>query len=282
MKIFNFFASFLVVATLFSCSSDSSDSSDSTADFFNLTYNGQTKNVTTWQAIKQENFIEVAGDTPDGLGISFKFNIHGNLYESFTHPNTLESTIPLQSSFAYFSNNTFTFELVELNTTNNTVKVNFNGKVYDNEYDHTSEYSTVSGSFKIPYINYPPTVTGIGTYAKINNQDWYGAQKSASGDGSVMALSVQNGSEYVLDIVYPYYGAETGTFNFANNSAVNRISFSKYDPTTHELIEYNVSGTITYTTASSIVQGTFSLTATHPTNGSTITITNGTFKEVAS
>ena len=96
-----------------------------------------------------------------------------------------------------------------------------------------------------------------------------------------MELSVQNGSEYVIGIVYPYSGAEAGTFNFTNNSAENRISFSKYDTTTHELIVYNVSGTINYTAASSIVAGTFSLTATHPTNGSTITITDGIFKESA-
>lgn len=277
MKIFKFFASFLVVATLFSCSSDSNDSSDSTANFFNLTYNGTAKTVdlATVQAVKSEDYIEVLGVTSEGAYVSFDFNTHGNLYEASVDGDIRETT------FSYYSNSNFTFELVELNTTNKTVRVNFSGKIYENEWDHTSAFSTVSGSFKIPYMDYTPTVTGMGTHAKLNGVDWYGMTKNGSGDGTIMELSVQNGNEYVIGIVYPYYGAETGTFNFTDNSAVNRISFSKYDTTTHELIEYNVSGTINYTTASTIVAGTFSLTATHPTNGSTITITEGTFKEAA-
>ena len=58
------------------------------------------------------------------------------------------------------------------------------------------------------------------------------------------------------------------------------VSFSKYDVASHTVVDYNVNGTITYATANATyVQGTYSLTATHPTNGSIITVTNGTFKE---
>ncbi|HSD13058.1 MAG TPA: hypothetical protein VLB74_00265, partial [Flavobacterium sp.] len=133
MKIFKFFAVFVLATSLFSCSSDSSSDSPQESQHFNLTYNGTEKTVSSWQAIRQEDFIEVAGDTPNGLGVSFKFNTHGNLYQSFVHPNSAESTVPLQTSFAYYSDDSFTFELIELNTTNKTVKVNFNGKIYDNE-----------------------------------------------------------------------------------------------------------------------------------------------------
>ncbi len=276
MKIFKFLSALLLTATLFSCSSEG-DSSDSTANYFDLTYNGAAKtvNLASVQAVKSEDYIEVLGITSEGAYVSFNFNTHGNLYGASIDGGTHEAT------FAYYSNSNFTFELVDLNTTNKTVRVMFSGKVFENEYDHTSAYSTMSGSFKISYMDYTPTVTGLGTYAKLNGTNWYGISKSSSGDGTVSVLDVQNGGEYIIGIVYPYLNPDPGTFNFANNSALNRISFTKYDPVTHELIEYNVSGTITYTTASTIVQGTFSLTATHPTNGSTVTITNGTFKEGA-
>lgn len=279
MKIFKFLAAFVLATSLFSCSSDSSsDSSDSTANFFNLTYNGTAKTVNLSDAtsIRQEDFIEVYAEATDGSTISFGFNTHGNLYDGSVRNGMLR-----ESTFAYFSNNTFTFELVELNTTNKTVKVNFTGKVYENAYDHTSAFSTVSGSFKIPYIDYPPTISGVGTHAKLNGVDWYATSNGSTGDGGTSTVTVQNGSEYVIGMVYPYNNPDTGTFNFTDNSAANRIYFAKYDPATHELVEYNVSGTITYTTASTIIQGTFNLTATHPTNGSIITITNGTFKEGA-
>lgn len=276
MKIFKFLASLLVVASIFSCSSDSDSSQDTTANHFDITYNGTAKTVdlASVQAIKQEDYIEVLAITTEGEYVSFDFNTHGNLYEASVDGDNSETTA------AFYSNNSFTFELVDLNTTNKTVKVNFTGKIYESAWDQTSAFSTISGSFKIPYIDYTPTVSGMGTHAKLNGTDWYGITKSGSGDGSIMELSVQNGNEYVIGIVYPYSGAETGTFTF-DNSDYNRISFSKYDTTTHEMIEYNVSGTMTYSTASTIVAGTFSLTATHPTNGSVITITDGTFKEAA-
>jgi hypothetical protein len=264
-----------------SCSSDGGGSG-SAADSFTLTYDGQTKTVSSWQAVKQEDFIEVAGNTPDGLGIDFKFNIYGNLYEAFTHPNTISSTITTKSASAYFSDNTFTFELVELNTTDKTVKVNFNGKVYDDNYDLTSDFVVVSGSFKIAYTEYPPVMTDMGTYAQVNGQAWHGLSSGSSSSTSDNSteLEILNGSEYKIGIVYPYFSPLTGSYAFTDNSYNKRISFSKYDVATHSLIEYDVNGTITYTTANSTyVQGTFSLTATHPINGSTITITNGTFKE---
>ncbi len=88
--------------------------------------------------------------------------------------------------------------------------------------------------------------------------------------------------EYEIGISYAYESPAAGTFSFTSLSDNKRITFSKYDLATHSLVEYNVNGTITYTTANSnYVEGTFSLIATHPTNGSTITITNGIFKEAS-
>lgn len=278
----------LILTSVFVASCSNNDDAPTTpapvADYFNLVYDGQAKTVTSWQALRQEDFIEVAADTQSGLGIDFKFNIYGNMYEAFTHPNSGSSTIPFQAALYEYSASTFTFQMVEFNAANNTVEVNFSGKVYDDEFDHQSPFKVVSGSFKVTLTNVAPTITGMGTFAKINGVDWHGQEKSASSSSSdnSTALNIQNGSEYTIEIVYPYFSPIAGTFAFANNTVNKRVSLSRYDLATHTIINYNVSGTVTYTTANSdYVQGTFSLTATHPTNGSTISITNGTFKELS-
>ncbi|MES2545487.1 MAG: DUF6252 family protein [Bacteroidota bacterium] len=265
-----------------SCSSDSGDSGSSSGESFTLTYNGQTKTVSAWQALKEDGLIDVTGNTADGIGINFKFNPYGNLYQAFTYPSTAASVIESQEASAYFSENTFTFELVDINTTNKTIRVNFNGKVYDDKYDHTSNFVIVSGSFKLIYTEIPAVLEGLGTSAQINGEAWHGLAFTSSSSTSNYStvLNVANGSEYEIGISYAYYAPATGTFSFTSLSENKRITFSKYDVATHSMIEYNVNGTITYTIANSTyVEGTFSLIATHPTNGSTITITNGVFKE---
>ncbi len=178
-----------------SCSSDEGGSGPSGADSFSLTYDGQVKSVSAWQAIRQEGFINVTANTADGVGINLQFNPYGDLYQAFTYPSTGSSTILHQNSSAYFRANTFAFELVELNSTSKTIKVNFNGKVYDDEYDYTSNFVVVSGTFKVTYIDIPPSIAGLGTSAQINGQDWHGmafsSSSSTSNDSTV--LNVENG-----------------------------------------------------------------------------------------
>jgi len=96
----------------------------------------------------------------------------------------------------------------------------------------------------------------------------------------ITTLNVENDGEYGLGIVFPKGDLKTGTFPFTSNDFANRISVQKFDLATHEFINYNVSGTITYTAVNDFyVEGTFSLTATHPSNNSKVVITNGKFKE---
>lgn len=286
MKFFKFLSALLITVTLFSCSSDGGDS-DSDADFFTLTYDGQAKAITSWQAIKHGDFVDVYGTTGvDGedLGIDFKFNIYGNLYKAYIFPLSESSSFSVKVVSDHFSANTFAFQLVELNTTDKTIKVNYEGKVYDDKFDHTSNFAVVKGSFKVTYIDDNQSVLNdLGTYAEINGQAWHGLSFTSYSTSNSTVFNVKNDSEYEIGISFPYDAPVAGTFAFTSNDDNNRIKFSKYDAATHSLIEYNVNGTITYTTAQNThVVGTFSLTATHPTNGSTITITNGTFNESSS
>lgn len=280
MKRLQFIAFILFTAFISSCSSDESGDSQNGGDYFNFTYDNKTQKVKSWEAQKQGDFIEVMGVSEEGIGVDFKFNIYGNLFESFTHPTTLTSTISYYTASKNFSSNTFTFTLVNLNTTEKTVEVKFSGKVYENEYDYQSKSLTISGSFKVPYKEIASDFEGQGTFAKIDGKDWHGLVLSSTIENmESQILYAQNDGEYTIGIVFPDYDANTGTYNFTNDSAY-RISFQKYDIATHENVDYTVSGTVNYTMMNDFVTtGTFNLIATHPVTKAKVTITNGTFKE---
>jgi len=283
------FIAFILLTTLItSCSSDENNSDNpSTVGSFDFVYNNEAKKISSWEAIKMDDFIEVSGQTTDGIGIDLKFNTYGNLYQGFTHGTSTPSIVPMHEVSEIFTANTFTFTMVELNTTNKTVKVKFSGKLYDDGYDFESNYSinpsnfiTVSGSFDVSYTNLVPDIPGLGTFAKIDGKDWHAMSFGSTTSLSQTALNVENDGEYNLGIVFPKGDLKTGTFPFTSNNFANRISFEKFDLATHEFIEYNVAGTVTYTTVTNYyVEGTFNLVATHPVNGTKIVITEGKFKE---
>ena len=120
------------------------------------------------------------GTTSDGIDIDFKFNIYGDLYSAGTSPSTFPSTITRQNTLAHYNSSVFTFQLVELNATDKTITVNFNGKVYDSQYDYTSAFTIVSGSFKLAYTVVAQSISCLGTFAKINGQDWHGFELISS------------------------------------------------------------------------------------------------------
>jgi hypothetical protein len=283
-----FIAFILFSALIASCSSgDDNNNNQSTDGSFEFVYNKEVKKITSWQANKIDDFMEVTGQTADGIGIDFKFNVYGNLYQGFTQ----SSSGTWHDVSEVFTSNTFTFTLEEINTNNKTVKVKFSGKLYNDGYDYSANYITdtsnfipISGSFTIPYSDLIPDIPGLGTFAKLDGKDWHGMSLDSSteliGFDKIISLNVENDGEYSLGIVFPKADVKTGTFPFTSNDFYNRISFQKFDLVTHEFIDYNVSGTITYTEVNNTyLEGTFSLTATHPVDNSKIVITNGKFKE---
>jgi len=132
MTKIKFIALILFSMFITSCSSvDDNNDNQSTDGTFEFVYNNEVKKVSSWEAIKMDDFIEVTGQTADGIGIDFKFNVYGNLYQGFTHNTSSTSSVAMYEVSEVFTSNTFTFILEELNTTNKTVKVKFSGKLYD-------------------------------------------------------------------------------------------------------------------------------------------------------
>lgn len=284
MTKIKFIVLIIFTALISSCSSsDDSGENQPGNTYFKFTYDNKIQKVKTWEAIKLGDLIEVTGQSEDGgVGIDFKFNIYGNLYEAFTYGTAMTGTIPFLEASENFTSNTFTFTLENLNTTEKTVQVKFSGKVFDDPYDHESEYINVSGSFKVSYIEEASSsLEGYGTFAKIDGKDWHGFSMSSTVENQeTKILYAENDGEYTIGIAFPKYVAKAGTFSFTSNNFANRITFQKYDLTTHEYIDYDVSGTIIYNTINdSYAAGTFSLTATHPVTKAKIVISNGTFKE---
>ncbi len=281
MTKFKVIASVLFTALIASCSSNDSNDDSSAEAYFNFTYDGKVQTVKTWEAQKQGDFIEVMGTSQEGIAIDFKFNTYGNLFQALTNPTT-NSNIPWMEASENFTSNTFTFTLENINTTDKTVQVKFSGKVYEDGYDHESDFVNISGSFKVSYKEITPQIEGVGTFAKIDGKDWHGLSFVGSIENQTKIIYTENDSEYTIGIAYPNSDAKAGAYNFTSNSSAYRISFQKYDVATHENINYDVNGTVTFTTLNAVLAaGTFSLTATHPTTKAKVVISNGTFKESA-
>ncbi|REG96490.1 hypothetical protein [Flavobacterium aquicola] len=281
MKKIKFIAVVLFTAIFASCSSgdDTNENTETptATGSFDFVYNNETKKVNSWEAKKMDDYLQVKGLTSDGIVVNFVFNAYGNLYGATTFGASSHETSEI------FTSNTFTFTLEELNTANKTVKVKFSGKMYIDGYDSESDFIIVSGSFNVPYTNATPDIPGLGTFAKFNGNDWHGMafDSSTTWSTQITTLNVQNDGEYSLGIVFPKGDLKTGTFSFTGNDFSNGISLEKFDVETGEYVDYNVAGTITYTTvAGNYVEGTFSLTATHPDDDSQIVITEGKFKEM--
>ena len=281
------FIAFVLFTVIFASCSSGDDINDntnipSTEGSFDFVYNNETKKVSLWKAKKIDDYMQVEGVTSDGIGVNFVFNVYGNLYQAITF-GTSTGAITDHETSEIFTSNTFTFTLEELNTANKTVKVKFSGKMYIDGYDVESDFIVVSGSFNVPYSNSTPDIPGLGTFAKFDGTDWHGMafDSSTTGSTQITTLNVQNDGEYSLGIVFAKGDLKTGTFPFTGNDFSNGVSLEKFDISTDEYIDYNVSGTITYTTVgNNYVEGTFSLTATHPDNDSKIVITEGKFKEM--
>ena len=285
---------FLITALVVSCSSDDADTVTNEqapitgADNFSYKIDGRTVAITNIVAQRSGSSLAVSGYATDGTAISVEFNEFGNLggVSAYSISNF---DIPTRSEFHYFKSNYINFELVAIDAAAKKVKVTLSGKVFDDEFDLNSDFSVVEGSFQVTYRDVVPAVANLGVFAKIDGADWHGTETIQSGgffDGEDLTLYESNDTKYTIGIVTNNANSTIGTYNFGPALSSNKIVLAVYNPTTHEDVEYiSTTGTMKLTAKTSslpftIIEGTYSFTAKHPTNGSTITVTDGTFKSV--
>lgn len=281
IKLFAFIAFSSLLAVSCSSDGDGGGSVDAT-EYFNYTTDGVEKNITDWQAIRSEDEFEVMGTNDDGTSMYFNFDIHGNLGRAGSTPAN-DSPDPWMNSFMNFTSHYFNFDIVAIDEASQMIKVNYSGKLYEDEYDIDSPFSTVSGSFNVHYDMTAPMVPNMHFDAKIAGNDWYGINGSMSVYGfSDVHLWQTSGDAWQFDLNINADNYTTGTFPFTASSTANRVVLSKYDTTTNEYVDYASAGTLTiseitdYGWTGKILTGTFSLTATH--GSETVQVTNGSFK----
>jgi hypothetical protein len=284
-KLFAFIALSALVA---SCSSDDNNGSSTNVDAtdsFTYIKDGVTQTITTITAVRHEDAFELSGDTADGQNMYLDFDKYGNLQTA----GSIGADFDWKNSFANFSSNYFDFAIVGIDETNKIVKVTYSGKVYEDDYDITSDFSTVSGVINVHYTVVTPVEPGLGTFAKINGTDWHGVKISESNSGDTLdnvVTQVDSGDAYSLNIYVNQEGTIPGTYAFTGATTTNKITLSKFNTATLEEDEYQGVGTLVFTEKTTdefgitLIAGTFSFTAHDPVTGSDIHITNGTFKEV--
>ncbi len=283
-KLFYFLA---IIPFLTSCSSSDDSSSSSGSEYFNLNYEGQTINITDFQAQRSEKTIAVTAVASDGLGISFEFNELGDIGNVHTYPASVAaaSVYDLYSSYRNYAAHYFSLDMISLDDQAKTVEVTFTGDLYDDQYALGGSSVHIEGSFKVKYIDVTPSVTGLGFVAKIGSDDFMDATSDESGgyfSGSDIGITYYNGSEYTLTLNMNHDNTTTGTYNFNNSSTVNNVVLSKFDTSSELYLDYTSSGTLTITEKNvglqfTVVKGTFSFIATNPDDSSQINVSNGSF-----
>ena len=272
------FLSFLFLSIFItSCSSDSDSGDSSTSN--SLTVNGSTVSITSATALRVENSLAIVAYASDGSSMDLSFDKYGNLGEV----RYFDADFNSKETFQHFKSNYFTFNLISINESQKKVKVSFSGNLYEEKNDLNSASISVNGSFDLPYIEQSPIVSGLGLTCKIAGTNWYNTEFWDNGWWSVDRKFISD-DEYMIIMKFSDEAIQPGNYSFSTSSD-NRIQLAKYDTETNTYIEYNTVGSLTISSNSefspliSIVEGTFSFTATNPSNPSDqIQVTNGSFK----
>ncbi len=286
MKKLQLFAFFCIASLAISCSSDDGGSTGGNFEpSFEYTYDGTPLDITIFQGQKSGNsMLVVAGDS-EGNSIQFQFDKFGNLGSVSATPS--DFNLPDYDSHKNFSGNYFTFNLIDLNESNKTVKVSFSGKLYEDNENLNSDFKQVSGEFWVKYIEVTPQVAGLEVSAKINGNDWYSTNSfttNGTGDGDTFILHELSDDEYKIMLGFDDSNMTPGVRNFTPSTQTIYATVAKYNLQTKVYETYNATGTIEITDVEtsgfiSIASGTYSFTAVNPDNSSqTITVTNGKFK----
>lgn len=252
------------------------------ASVFHLFVNGTLKEGSGIKlATKTENLILIK--TYYG-NISFDKNGHFGYYNLDLKTNTVTQTSLFYSYFNY-SSNFFNFNFIQLDEVNKRVKGTFSGYVYANTSNLNSEQKFINGDFDVRYEDVVPTVVGVKNQAKINGNPWSRTNKHIVRNSNTNYYITQHDvsdNEYEIKVNYDWASIALGNYSYSATAVTNCVQLAKYDVATSALVNYNCVGTLVITQKEgNIISGTYSFTATNPSNPSdVIQVTEGSFKQV--
>jgi len=284
-QVLHLFALGILLLFLTACSS-SDDSDGSTIEAgFSITLDGTEYVLTNTVAGKIEGNLIVRGDNEAGDGsIQILFNSNGDLSEVRSTGFGSASSFPSASSFYYYNSFYMNFSLVSIDESANTVSFQFNGDIYDNQFDLTSDSFSIMGSFNGTYEEADPEISGIGISASLNGTNWIAVDDYQNGGffpGSDVSHNFFSDDPYTISIITNHDTTTTGTYSFTNTETVNLVRVSRWDTNTNLLVDLAVTGTLVITekvvgASQTTLSGTFEVAANEP-EGEAVTITGGDY-----
>ena len=285
----SFFSLFFL---LVSCSGNEELENDQTLDdspsIISIEVNGEEYYSGFATTFKTENIISIQN------GAVIKFDTSGRFgYFNIKLPTGGPSSIDRDFySFKFFSSNFFNFNLETVDEINKRVKGTFDGYLFADSADLTSESKYVRGSFDLKFVELVPSVFNLKNQAKINGTEWVKIRSESTiipvGSSSKNYTHHDyDDSEYRISINYNLPNGvsflnET-IYNFTNTAISNNVKLAKYDIISNTLVHYQTSGQLIITKyENSIMYGTYFFTAVNPNNPSDIIqVTDGNFKLIS-
>lgn len=282
-----FFLSFSVL--LISCSSDS-DGGDVDEKFnavgtFEIVFDGVQTEMKALSSSRYGDKFIIYGDLQNGYYFQMEFHKSGALGHIYIDTQ-LDNTIFSQYyTTQNFSSNYTSFNLISVNESNNKIKGNFSGKLFNNSENlPIGDFKEVTGNFEITYGDFEE-LWGDKFDCKINNTNWYRSSRGNVQIGSNIYEEFYY-SDDAYRFRYTFKGTNTsnGTYSFNSENDINSIRLEKFNTETNTYLYYNCEGEITFSNIQNLNNGanevtydaTFHLTATNPENPSDVVqVTNG-------
>lgn len=289
-------ALFLCTSLITSCSSDTEK--DIAKIEYNLSYDDKPLIISDLEAQRDGDFFSISQiDFTQNLSLaasapSFCFHKDGTLLGASIQDY---STNKILSPPFYFSKDHFKFQIENLDETNKTISIKFNGNVYEHYWDQIYQFNKkLSGTISISYSEKNPLNSRktYGTTMKINDQNWRGSAYIWTDhfDKESRIVKISGDNEYSISIVIPKENAKIGKYTFSKSSEMDTdytVNFFKYHSNTIGPNDYFMDPEQFVTTGKfeitkvnmSYIEGTFSFTAVNPITKESIAITDGVFKE---